>query len=125
MILTSHKLELNPDRLLALLSHKILVKIWDGKEYCTVRTKLDKPRIGRALPALLSSNEEIILIEFLFLFETKDNDEENSAKNIVHNMAQNYADKWVAKPMLYKLYRKLPITIPSPSPFLQRKSLII
>jgi hypothetical protein len=53
----SHKLELTRERLSDLLSHKILVKLWDGKEYCTARTKLDKPRIGRALPTLLSSME--------------------------------------------------------------------
>ncbi|CAF0826393.1 unnamed protein product [Rotaria sordida] len=99
-----HKLDLSRERLLALLSHKILVKIWDGKEYCTVRTKLDKPRVGRVLNSLISNT-----------------DEENSPKNIVQSIAQNYADKWVARPMLYKLRRKLPINIPSPSPFLQKK----
>jgi len=39
------------------LSHKILVKIWDGKEFCNVRTRLDKPRIARALPNLTSSRK--------------------------------------------------------------------
>jgi len=48
--------------------------------------------------------------------------EENSTKSIVQNIAQNYADKWIAKPMLYKLQRKLPINIPPPSAVLQRKS---
>ena len=52
----SHQLELTRERLSALLSHQIIVKIWDGREYCTTRTKLDKPRIGRLLPSLLSSN---------------------------------------------------------------------
>lgn len=51
----SHTLDLDRERLLALLSHQILLKIWDGKEYCTVRTKLDKPRIGRALSSLSAS----------------------------------------------------------------------
>ncbi len=51
-----------------------------------------------------------------------DANEENSAKNIVQNIAKNYADKWVPKPMLYKLNRKLPIDIPPPSIYLQRKS---
>ncbi|CAF2491807.1 unnamed protein product [Rotaria sp. Silwood2] len=99
-----HKLDLNRERLLALLSHKIFVKIWDGKEYCTIRTKLDKPRIGRVFHTLTSNT-----------------DEENSPKNIVQSIAQNYADKWIAKPLLYKLRRKLPISIPPPSPFLQKK----
>ncbi|CAF1074162.1 unnamed protein product [Rotaria sp. Silwood1] len=99
-----HKLDLNRERLLALLSHQILVKIWDGKEYCTVRTKLDKPRMGRAIHSLISNT-----------------DEESSPKNVVQSIAQNYADKWVAKPLLYKLRRKLPINIPPPSPFLQKK----
>ncbi|UJR38075.1 hypothetical protein I4U23_030756 [Adineta vaga] len=99
-----HKLELNREHLLALLSQNILVKIWDGRDFCTVRTKLDKPRIGR-LPAN----------------SMNDDDNENSPKNIVQSMAQNYADKWVAKPLLYKLQRKLPIRIPSPTPFLQKK----
>lgn len=56
----SHQLELNRERLFALLSHKIFVKIWDGKEFCTVRTRLDKPRIGRALPNLTSSNKYLL-----------------------------------------------------------------
>ena len=43
----SHQLELQRERLLALFSHSILLKIWDGKEFCTARTKLDKPRMGR------------------------------------------------------------------------------
>jgi hypothetical protein len=59
------------------------------------------------------------LISFYFI----DTNEENSTNNIVQNIAQNYADKWVSKPMLYKLHRKLPINIPTPSAFLQRKSL--
>jgi hypothetical protein len=59
------------------------------------------------------------------LFRNIDADEENSPKNIVQNMAQNYADKWVAKPLLYSLQRRLPINIPPPTPFLQRKSLFI
>ena len=43
----SHALELQRERLLALFSHSILLKIWDGKEFCTARTKLDKPRMAR------------------------------------------------------------------------------
>jgi hypothetical protein len=65
----SHQIELTRERLSALLSHEILVKIWDGKEYCTVRTKLDKPRIARALPNLLSSNRSqkiVITIRWVF-----------------------------------------------------------
>ncbi|CAF2086152.1 unnamed protein product [Rotaria magnacalcarata] len=102
-----HKVDLSRERLLALLSHKIFVKIWDGKEYCNVRTKLDKPRIGRALQTLTAAN--------------KNGDQDNSPKHIVQSMAQNFADKWVAKPMLYKLHRKLPISIPPPTTFLQKK----
>ncbi|CAF0974604.1 unnamed protein product [Adineta ricciae] len=98
-----HKLDLNREQLLALLEQKILVKIWEGRDFCTVRTKLDKPRIGR-LPAN-STNE----------------DDENSPKNIVQSMAQNYADKWIARPLLYKLQRKLPIQVAPPTPFLQKK----
>ncbi|CAF0720803.1 unnamed protein product [Adineta steineri] len=98
-----HKLELNHERLLALLSHKILVKIWDGRDFCTVRTKLDKPRITRAVPQSING------------------DEDNTPQNIVQNMAQNYADKWVAKPLLHKLQRRLPIHIPPPTAFLKKK----
>ncbi|CAF5070787.1 unnamed protein product, partial [Rotaria socialis] len=57
MTLNSHKVDLSRERLLALLSHKIFVKIWDGKEYCNVRTKLDKPRIGRAFQTLTATNK--------------------------------------------------------------------
>jgi hypothetical protein len=50
--LFSHTVKFDRQRLLQLLSHEILVKIWDGKEYCAARTKLDKPRINRALSRL-------------------------------------------------------------------------
>jgi hypothetical protein len=65
-----------------------------------------------------------LLLQFdgLFYLFNIDTDEENSTKKIVQNLAQNYADKWISKPMLYKLNRRLPIDIPTPSKFLQRKS---
>ena len=119
-------MELTRERLSALLSHQILVKIWDGREYCTTRTKLDKPRIARALTSLLSSKDRIEGVSIFSLFPYSiDANQENPTQKIVQTVAQNYADKWISKTMLYKLHRKLPIDIPLPSISLQRKSLSI
>jgi hypothetical protein len=81
--------------------------------------------INLELVALYQVYYQVTTKEKLFEFECLNlgTDDENSPKNIVENIVQNYADKWVAKPMLYKLDRKLPINLPIPSSFLQKKSL--
>jgi hypothetical protein len=61
----SHQLDLERGKLLNLLSQDIVVKIWDEREYCTARTKLDKPRITRALSSLSSSGSTIQTFVFL------------------------------------------------------------
>ena len=123
--LLRHTLDLDRERLFALLSHKILVKIWDGKEYCSVRTRLDKPRISRALSSTLSKTGRTVVCFFSHsAIISSVADEANSPKNVIQRLAENYADKWLPKPLLYKLHRKLPIELPSPSAALQKKSSI-
>ncbi|CAF0762637.1 unnamed protein product [Didymodactylos carnosus] len=97
----NHTIELDRERLLKFVNHKIIVKIWDGKEYCLPRTKLDRPKLIR-YPASSTTD-----------------DDKNSPKTIVQRVAQNYT-KWLPKPLLYKLKRKLPVEIPLPSLSLQQ-----
>ena len=50
----SHELNLTKSRLLKLFEHDFVLKIWDSKEYCSARTKFDKPK-----PFKFSKQDEI------------------------------------------------------------------
>jgi hypothetical protein len=40
----THELKLTKSRLLMMFDHEIVLKIWDSRDFCSARTKFDKPK---------------------------------------------------------------------------------
>ena len=56
-------LRLTKSRLLKLFDHEVVLKIWDNRDFCTARTKFDKPK-----PFKFPKNEnpEEVVKKFVF-----------------------------------------------------------
>ncbi len=58
----THELQLTKSRLLKLFEHEIVLKIWDSRDFCSARTKFDKPK-----PFKFAKTGEYVFFEHDFL----------------------------------------------------------
>jgi hypothetical protein len=101
------------NRLLKLFDHEIVLKIWDSRDLCSLRTKIDKPKpfkfpkTGKLVFFCLNNVLRILLSFGLNNYFSKGENTEDAVKISVLSQCEQYL-KQIPKELQEKLERRLP-----------------
>lgn len=93
----SHEVKITKSKLLKLFNYDVVMKIWDSKDFCSARTRFDKPRP--------------------FKFSKAGEQSEEVIKSLVLEQCENYL-----KQMPVELQERLPRKLPSQIKFDSNKT---
>lgn len=116
----SHEVKITKSKLLKLFNYDVVMKIWDSKDFCSARTRFDKPR-----PFKFSKAGNLIELSLLFyrfqrhsFIEIRLGEQsEEVIKSLVLEQCENYL-----KQMPVELQERLPRKLPSQIKFDSNKT---